>query len=137
MPSPAESKPDLLQFGLLLFMATLSIANGAIMVLFSEQWYMCLVNPARAAFYSAHFVTDVGTAYVTIGAAMLWAALRPQYAYPLIGVALLFSVLHAVHHVYEYASFGMPTRHALVEALGIWGPVVLLAGLIWRRRGRS
>jgi len=68
---------------------------------------------------------------------MLWAALRAQYAYPLIGVALLFSVLHAVHHVYEYASFGMPTRHALVEALGIWGPLVLLAGLIWRRRARS
>ncbi|HSW13645.1 MAG TPA: hypothetical protein VLI06_12445 [Solimonas sp.] len=118
-----------LRYVLLMFMAGTSIGNGLLMVLFTEQWYLCIANPQRAALFSAHFVTDVGTAYITIGAALLWAALQPRQAWPLTVIALLFSAQHALHHVYEYASFGLPTRSALIEAFGIWGPVFLLAWL--------
>jgi len=118
-----------LRYFLLMFMAATSLANGALMVAFTEQWYLCIANPLRAALYSAHFVTDVGTAYLTIGAALLWAALSPSRALPLVAVALLFSALHAVHHVGEYLGFGMPTRSVLIELFGIWGPVAILAWL--------
>lgn len=118
----------------LMFMAGITLANGALMILFTEQWYLCLINPARASLFNAHFVTDVGTAYLAIGAALLWATLRPAYAYPLVMIALLFSSLHVVHHLYEYGSFGIPTRHAIIEALGIWGPAVVLGWLGWRLR---
>lgn len=118
-----------LRYFLLMFMAATSLANGALMVLFAEQWYACIANPARAALYSAHFVTDVGTAYLTIGVALLWAAQRPRRAFPLTAVALLFSALHGLHHIKEYIGFGMPTRSALIEVFGIWGPILLLAWL--------
>lgn len=129
MPETFSGLP-LWRYALLLFMSALSAANGALMVLFPQPWYLCIANPARAAAYSAHFVVDVGTAYLTVAAALLWAALRPRHAYPLVAVALLFSALHAIHHVAEYASFGNPTRHVLIELLGIWGPVVLLGALL-------
>jgi hypothetical protein len=125
--SPSQHPP--LRYFLLMFMAATSLANGALMVTFTEQWYLCIANPLRAALYSAHFVTDVGTAYLTIGAALLWAALSPARALPLVAVALLFSALHAVHHVGEYLGFGMPTRSVLIELFGIWGPVAILAWL--------
>ncbi|AXQ29168.1 hypothetical protein D0B54_10930 [Solimonas sp. K1W22B-7] len=118
-----------LRYFLLMFMAATSLANGLLMVTFTQQWYLCIANPLRAALYSAHFVTDVGTAYLTIGAALLWAALRPARALPLVAMALLFSALHAVHHVGEYLGFGMPTRSVLIEIFGIWGPVAILAWL--------
>jgi len=125
--------PPLRHF-LLMFMAATSIANGLLMVLFTEQWYLCIANPQRAALFSPHFVTDVGTSYLTIGAALLWAALRPLQAAPLVAMALLFSALHALHHVHEYASFGLPTRSAAIEALGIWGPVLILVWLLLNLR---
>lgn len=125
----AAAHPPLRYF-LLIFMAITSLANGVLMVLFTEQWYLCIANPLRAALYSAHFVTDVGTAYITIGAALLWGALRPRHAWPLTAIALLFSAQHAAHHVWEYLSFGLPTRSALIEAFGIWGPVAILAWLM-------
>lgn len=125
--TPAPHPP--LRYFLLMFMAATSLANGAIMVAFTQQWYLCIAAPERAALYSAHFVTDVGTAYLTIGAALLWAALRPIRALPLVMVSLLFSALHAVHHVGEYLGFGMPTRSVLIELFGIWGPVAILAWL--------
>ena len=118
-----------LRYFLLMFMAATSLANGVLMVAFTEQWYLCIANPARAALYSAHFVTDVGTSYMTIGAALLWAALSPARALPLVAIALLFSALHAVHHVWEYGSFGVPTRSVLIEIFGIWGPVAILGWL--------
>lgn len=122
---------------LLLFLAGTSLGNGALIVLFPEQWYLCIANPARAALYNAHFVTDVGATYLTIGCALLWAALNPRYAYPLTTIALLFSGLHALHHVYEYSTFGNPTRHVLIEVLGIWGPVALMAWLSFGLRARQ
>ena len=114
---------------LLLFMAAMSLGNGALMILFSEQWYLCLITPERASLFNPHFVIDVGAAYLTVGTALLWAALRRQDAFPLVTMALLFSLLHAGNHAYEYLSFGNPTRHAVVELLGIWAPVVVLGWL--------
>lgn len=121
---------------LLLFLAGTSLGNGLLIVLFPQQWYLCIANPERAALYNAHFVTDVGTAYLTIGAALAWAALRPAFAFPLTMIALLFSSLHALHHLYEYSTFGNPTRHIAIELLGIWGPVALMAWLAWILRPR-
>jgi hypothetical protein len=125
------------QYLLLLFLAGTSIGNGLLIVLFPQKWYLCIANPERAAAYSQHFVTDVGTAYLTIGAALAWAALRPAFSFPLIVVALLFSSLHAAHHIYEYLTFGNPTRHVVIELFGIWAPAAAMswAALYAKRQG--
>jgi hypothetical protein len=130
--SPTQAIPAAhrtLHWFVLLFMAATSAANGVLMILFSEQWYLCLITPERAALFNPHFVIDVGSAYVTVGVALLWAALRPAYAFPLVTMGLLFSLLHAGNHLYEYLSFGNPTRYIAIELLGIWGPVVVLGWL--------
>ena len=126
-----------LHWFVLLFMAATSAANGVLMILFSEQWYLCLITPERATLFNPHFVIDVGSAYVTVGAALLWAALRPAYAFPLVAMTLLFSLLHAGNHLYEYLSFGNPTRYVAIELLGIWGPVLVLGWLSAALRSRS
>ncbi len=122
---------------LTLFLAGTAFGNGLLIVLFPEQWYWCIANPARAALYNAHFVTDVGTAYLTIGAALAWAAARPAFAYPLVTIAALFSSLHALHHVYEYLTFGNPTRFVVIELFGIWAPAAAMLWLAYAYRPRA
>jgi hypothetical protein len=122
---------------LLLVLAGGSLGNGALMMLAPAPWYGCIVNPQRAALFNAHFVADAGAAYLSVGAALLWAALRPLYAWPLVAIALLFSALHGAAHVYEYTSFGMPTRGWLIEGIGIWAPLLLLGGIALRLRAAS
>ncbi len=129
MTDQQADRHGLLPWAALLFMSATSLANGVLMILFTEQWYLCLITPERAALFNPHFVIDVGGAYVTMGVALLWAALRPPYAFPLTVMSLLFSLLHAGNHVYEYASFGNPTRYIAIEIVGIWGPVAVLAWL--------
>ncbi len=118
-----------LHWAVLLFMAAMSLANGMLMILFSEPWYLCLTTPERAALFNPHLVVDVGGAYVTVGVALLWAALRRLYAFPLVAMALLFSLLHAGNHVHEYVRFGNPTRDVAIEIFGIWAPVLILTWL--------
>jgi hypothetical protein len=130
---PAVTAPQRL---LLLLLAGGSLGNGALMMLAPSPWYACIGSPQRAALFNAHFVADAGAAYLSVGAALLWAALRPVHAWPLVVIALLFSSLHGAYHLYEYAGFGNPTRSALIEAFGIWAPVLLLGYVAVRLRPR-
>lgn len=128
----AESgRPDLgpLLFGVLIFLAALTLSNGVWMILFPHNWYLCLITPERAALFNPHLVIDVGGAYVTSGVALFWAALRPRDAFPLLAMSLLFALLHGGNHLYEYATFGVPTRHPIIEWGGIWAPVAILVWL--------
>jgi hypothetical protein len=135
--SERAAVPHAIERGLLLVIAGLSLGNGALMMLAPQPWYLCIANPQRAALFNAHFVADAGAAYLSVGAALLWAALRPAHAWPLIVIALLFSALHGGYHLYEYAGFGNPTRYLVIEAFGIWVPVLALAFIALRLRPRG
>lgn len=125
------------QFGALMFLASLTLSNGIWMILFPQNWYLCLITPERAALFNPHFVIDVGGAYITSGVAMLWAALRPAYAFPLLAMSLLFAVLHGGNHLFEYATFGVPTRNAVIELGGIWAPLLMLVWLTLAARPKG
>jgi hypothetical protein len=122
-----DTRASPVRFFLLLALGGGMLANGVVMLLFTQTWYACMTGATLA--FNQHFVSDVGAAYLATGGGLVWAAYRPAWALPLVTIALAFSALHAGLHVRDYFTIGMPTRHWLIEALGIWAPVALLGWL--------
>lgn len=110
--------------------AVVTLTNGVLMMLFSAPWYECIINPARASLFNRHFVIDVGGTYFTLGAGMLWTVWRPHFAGPVLGMSLLFHVLHALNHVAEYMAGDLPSRHWTIEVFAIFAPLLLLVVLL-------
>ena len=134
MHAPSARHPLPLRL-LLLAMAGFSAGNGALMMLAPLRWYGCIANPLRGGGAGSHFIADTGAAYISVGAALLWAALQPAQATALLAIALLFSTLHAAYHVYEYVTLGAPAAYPVVEAGGVWLPLLLLGAIaLYRRR---
>ena len=100
---------------------------------------------APGAFYDAlagyppenhHFIVDLGSWQIALGVAALYAASRPDWHVPMLGILALQYGLHAVSHVIDVndAEPSWQGPFALVvEAVG----VVVLGGLFLRERGAA
>lgn len=104
-----------------------SLANALWMLAAPFAWYHHL--PAEVPDfgpYNEHFVRDIGCAFLTVGAILAWAALRPRERRPLIVVGTLFFGLHALLHVYDSAREFVPPVHWLLDLPTVYLPPLLL-----------
>ena len=111
----------------LLALGTLAAANGAVMLVAPEPWFVRIA--ADTGPLNLHLVRDVGAAYATSGVAALWAARRPDWRGPLAAVAALFQALHAAIHVFEVAAGAQPASHLLEDFPGVYLPTLILIGI--------
>lgn len=81
---------------------------------------------------NAHLVRDVGAAYITAGLALAWAARVPRWRGPLVSVAAVFLVLHAVGHVMDLASGAVPIGHIVMDTLQVFIPAIVVSALAVR-----
>jgi hypothetical protein len=116
-------------------MGGLALLSGA-WALFAPAHFFASVAQDTGTF-NAHLMRDVGAAYVTAGAALLWAALGPAgRRAPLVWIGGLFLTLHALGHVWEIATGALPASHWLEDLPGVFVPalvVLALAGALDRR----
>ena len=63
-----------------------TIANALWMLAGPMHWYTDLpaAVPDTGPF-NAHFVRDIGCAFLTVGVALVWAAYAPAWRWPLVG----------------------------------------------------
>ena len=125
--SEAKRRLDLLGW-ILLISGAGSIANALWMLAGPMHWYHELpaAVPDTGPF-NPHFVRDIGCAFLTVGVAQVWAALRPALRYPLAATATLFLVAHALLHIYDTAVGNLPGDHWWLDAPGVYAPALLLA----------
>jgi len=123
------------QKALLIVFGLISILNGVWMLAFPYHWYWNLpaAVPDTGPF-NQHFVRDIGSAFLTVGVALVWASIQVQYAFPLVSLAALFSVLHACVHIIDMISGRMPAHHWLLDLPGIYFPAALLIYLTMKTR---
>ena len=123
---------------LLLVLGVGSILNALWMLAGPMHWYQELpaAVPDTGPF-NPHFVRDIGCAFLAVGVAQLWAAWRPALREPLVGVAALFLVAHALLHVYDTAVGNLPGDHWWLDAPGVYLPAGLLLWLFWHLRARA
>ena len=81
---------------LLLLLGIVMLANALWMLAGPMHWYRELpaAVPDTGPF-NAHFVRDIGCAFLTVGVALLWAAFAPAQRRPLTAIAALFLAAHA------------------------------------------
>ncbi len=124
-------------WGLVLgLMAAGSIANGAWMLVAPGNWYTDLpAGVPDTGPLNAHFVRDIGCAFLTMGVALGWAALRKAVRAPLVAVAAVFFVAHALLHIHDVARGLLDSDHLLLDVPGVYLPAVFLvwAAIRFRR----
>ena len=112
-------------------LAALNLANGLWMLAAPAGWFHDL--PAAVPDtgpLNPHFVRDVGGTYVTMGAALAWAALRAADRVPLVAMVLVFHVLHAGAHVMDTLRGRLPPSHWAIDFPGVYLPTIIVAATL-------
>ena len=107
-----------------------TLANALWMLAGPHAWYTDLpaAVPDTGPF-NAHFIRDIGCAFLTVGIALVWAAFTVRHRVPLAVISALFFVAHALLHVYDTARGALDPEHWQLDLLGVYVPAVLMATL--------
>jgi hypothetical protein len=126
----------MLKFIYLLF-SLLSLSNGAWMLLFPQSWYTDLpADVPHTGPFNAHFVRDLGVAFLVSGLAFAWSARNIDRSYPVhIGLTIFFTG-HALIHLLDIATGHLPTTHWLIDLPGVFLPALLLMLVLTHPRVR-
>jgi hypothetical protein len=77
-----------------------------------------------------HYIRDVATLEIALGAGLLWSAVRPAWRVPLLAVATLQSALHTVSHIVDLDELRSRWQGPVNLALVAGGTVLFL--VLWR-----
>ncbi len=118
-----------------------SLANALWMLGGPMHWYTDLpaAVPDTGPF-NAHFVRDIGCAFLTLGVALIWAAFTARYRLPLAVVGALFLTGHGLLHVYDTLRGSLDSTHWWLDLPGVYVPAVLMTAVattLVRRESRS
>ncbi len=103
-------------------------ANGLAMLAAGRWWYAAVPGVTSTGPYNAHFVKDIGAAYLVCGAVFAWRALGRAGGWGASVAAAGFLALHALVHVADALAMGDAgsafARDVvgiyLIAALGVW-----------------
>ena len=105
-----------------------SIANALWMLAGPMHWYTDLpAGVPDTGPFNAHFVRDIGCAFLTVGIGLVWAAFTPAWRPPLVAVCALFLVAHAGLHVYDTTRGAMGHDHWWLDLPGVYLPAAITA----------
>jgi len=116
----------------LLVVGVTQVALGALAFLAPGAFYDLIASYPPD---NAHFLKDVGSWQVALGAAALYAVRRPAWRVPMLGILAIQYTLHAISHLIDV---GVPdpawqgTFGLVTQAFG----AVVLIGLFLRERAR-
>jgi len=127
------AKPDVLDRLvqlLLLVAAATCIANGLFMLARPLDWYVFVPTVVTTGPPNAHFIRDIGLAYLGSGLILLYAAANPIRRWRAALVGGLWLTLHGLLHIYEVAAgiCGPATFWADAPAV-IGQPALVIAAL--------
>ena len=116
---------------LLLIAAVVAIANGGFMLADPLEWYVFLPTVITTGPPNAHFIRDIGLAYLGSGLVLLYAAANPILRWRAAVVGGLWLAFHGALHIYEVAAgiCGPATFWADAPAV-IGQPALVIAALI-------
>jgi len=99
-------------------------ANGVFMLAAPALWYDSVPGLAHTGPFNAHFVSDIGVAYLVASAGLTARAWRPRY-WPAAVAGAAFMCGHATIHVFDIAL--ERTGNAGVDLWLVIAPALLAA----------
>jgi hypothetical protein len=106
-------------------------ANGLWMLIVPEAWYHAVPGVADTGPMNIHFIRDIGNAYLVAALGLLWLARSPKRAWPAALAGAIFLTLHALVHVWEFASGREIAHHMLADLPGVFLPAIIALWLAW------
>lgn len=116
-----------------LLLAVVLAVNGFAMLFAPAVWYATIPGVTETGPLNAHFVRDIGCAYLVAGAGFVWLW-RDTRAWCAAMTGSLFLALHALVHVGEMMAGTMDARHWLRDVPGVFLLPVIAVWLAWPRR---
>lgn len=109
------------------------LGGGGLAMLFAGLWwYDATPGVTATGPYNAHFVRDIGAAFLVCGGAHAAFALRPRQAWPALAAAAAFLVLHAAVHVFDAVCGTRPLQDIARDFGGVFLPALISLGLtVW------
>jgi hypothetical protein len=118
-------KGDALRKLLAFILGALFAANALWMLAAPLDWYNHIPGVTDTGPANAHFIRDIGCAYLVAALALLWLAVMPARAWPAALAAGAFLLLHAGTHVWDTVA-GREHGHRLLGEI----PTVILPALL-------
>ena len=129
MPEKFDALDRLVQL-LFLIAAITAVANGLFMVAKPLDWYVFIPTVVTTGPPNAHFIRDIGLAYLGSGLILLYAAANPVVRWRAAVVGGLWLALHGALHIYEVAAGICGPATFWADAPGVIGqPALVIAAL--------
>jgi hypothetical protein len=106
------------------------VGNGLIMLAVPAPWYALVPGVVDTGPFNAHFVRDIGAAYLVCGAALVWFAMRPA-ARPAAQIGAAFLAVHALTHLFDAATGREAAEQLLVNVPAVFLPPALAIWIAW------
>ena len=118
---------------LFLILGVGALANALWMLAGPMHWYTDLpaAVPDTGPF-NAHFVRDIGCAFLTLGIGLIWAAVSQRHRLPLAVISAIFLGAHALLHVYDTARGSLDSNHWQLDFAGVYLPAILMLAAVSR-----
>jgi hypothetical protein len=94
---------DKICIGTATLMGVAAFANGIIMLVSPEAWYVLVPGVTDTGPFNQHFVRDIGIVFLFVGTGFLLGAAMPHYRMILWAAPTLWLGAHALFHFWEVA----------------------------------
>lgn len=112
-------------------LALLLAANGLAMLLVPQLWYQSIPSVPPTGPFNAHFVRDIGCAYLVSGWAMAWLALDPRRGAAAALAVAVFQLAHAFLHIWDLLAGRSELAYFLLDVILVILPALLMVALAW------
>jgi hypothetical protein len=113
-------------------LALVLAGNGIAMLLAGPAWYAAIPGVAETGPFNAHFVKDIGAAYLTAGAglaAFAWSGSPMARGASAFGI--LFLGLHGLIHIAEAVGDPHGAAHLARDFAGVLLPPIVALAAVW------
>jgi hypothetical protein len=120
---------------LLGFLGLFHVINGIWMILAPEAWYAAVPGVPLEGPFNHHFIGDIGFAFLASGAGMMAGVRNDARAATFALAGATWPTLHALFHIKEWLTDGLPSDMQIVVSTGFGVIAVSLLGfaLAWMR----
>lgn len=106
--------------------------NGLLMLGVPFDWYEAVPGVVKTGPFNAHFVRDIGAAYLVCGLALGAFARRPRVAWSALLAAAGFLSLHAIIHLFDTVCGRSSLGDLARDLPGVFGPALVSLALSLR-----
>lgn len=107
------------------------VLNGLAMLVLPETWYRFVPSAPHTGPLNAHFVRDIGCAYLVCGAALYWLSWDAVRAWPAALGAAAFLSAHGAVHLWDTLAGRATLQHLLGDLPGVILVPALVLWLAW------